>query len=84
MIGRKRRYLVFAVLLLMVGSIGCGKTEPLPETKIEEDIENEESSEFVEEVEDSGKEDFDSKNAYEYARLERILQELKRETDTAQ
>ena len=45
----------------------------LPDEEVSEDVEEEDN-----------KEEFDSKNASEYARLERILQELKRQTDDSE
>lgn len=68
----------------MVINTGCKEKETLPEETAVEDIDTSSRSNTDTNNEEEQKEEFDSKNAYEYARLERILQELKRETDEAQ
>ena len=79
---RRKVRLIYTALILIISLIGCGSKPDysLPKQEI---VLPEESGLETEEIEDD-KEEFDSKNASEYARLERILQELKRQTDDSE
>ncbi len=84
----KRKILLLSVLIVF-SFWGCrNKEEAAPaedESKVE--VVQEETSQAIgdnaSDTEDAGNMDgeVDSKNAYEYSKLESILQELKRETD---
>lgn len=75
---RKRISLLIFVVAILINLVACG-TKPdysLPE----QEFSSGHISDNLNSNEDS-KEEFDSENAYEYAKLESILQELKRQTD---
>lgn len=79
---RKKVRLIYVALILIVSFIGCGSKPDYSLPKQEIVLPDKEVSEDVEE--EDNKEEFESKNASEYARLERILQELKRQTDDSE
>lgn len=75
---RKRISLLIFVVAILINLVACG-TKPdysLPEQELSPGH----ISDNLNSNEDN-KEEFDSENAYEYAKLESILQELKRQTD---
>ena len=79
---RKKVRLLCVALILVVSLVGCGKKPDYSLPKQEIVLPNENIVEDVEQ--EDNKEEFDSKNASKYARLERILQELKRQTDDSE
>ena len=79
---RKRVSLLIFAAAILISLSACGKKPDysLPEQNISTGY----VTDNLDNNGDDNKEEFDSKNAYEYARLESILQELKRQTDDSE
>ena len=69
------------MILAVISLTACSKKEAVVEEPVEtkEEVKEQESTEDEDETSEV---EVDSKNAYEYSKLESILQDLKRETDT--
>lgn len=81
-----RRKILLTIIVAVMTSmtfIACAKDKK--EETVEDTTETVAEAETTEDIEvkeaDDEKQDFDSKNAYEYAKLESLLQSIKRDTD---